>query len=74
MPELTTQKITTHTLTLTDDELIALREAGAMAIKHDNESKHVKAWRSFAHLGKPTRGAGGPFGETPPTRMAGRGA
>ncbi|MEW1719788.1 hypothetical protein [Streptomyces sp. NPDC093109] len=56
MPELTTEQVTTHTLTLTDDELASLREAATTALSDSSASVHTRHWQAFARLGiGPTR-------------------
>ncbi|MEV7867469.1 hypothetical protein AB0P17_15510 [Streptomyces sp. NPDC088124] len=58
MPTLTTEQVTTHTITLTEDELRALREAAGIALKAKPDSEHVDQWAAFVRLGKPaTRSA-----------------
>lgn len=57
MPELTTEQVTTHTLTLTDTELHAVRQAALCAIEHHPDYEHADIWRALGKLGKPaTRG------------------
>lgn len=56
MPELKTEKVTTHTLVLTDTELHAVRQAALCAIEHHPDYEHADIWREFGKLGKVTRG------------------
>ncbi|WP_112490897.1 hypothetical protein [Streptomyces bacillaris] len=59
MAELTTEKLTRHTLHLTPHELQALRKAAKAALDaHDDAPEADKAtWQTFIDLGKPnTRG------------------
>lgn len=71
MPKITTERITLHTLQLTDTELAALRNAARIALDDDSRAAFDKthghpdwhgspdpaAWRAFARLGLPsTRG------------------
>ncbi|MGW1182975.1 hypothetical protein ACWD7Y_05255 [Streptomyces drozdowiczii] len=53
MAELTTEKVTTHTLTLTDEELASLRLAASTALNGSVPSPHDCHWREFARLGMP---------------------
>lgn len=58
MPELRTQHVTTHTVTLTDLELESLREAVRMALDATDTCVHTNAWQALSRLGKgPLRAA-----------------
>lgn len=74
MPKITTERLTLHTLQLTDAELAALRNAARIALDDDARAVFDKthghpdwhgspdptAWRAFARLGLPvTRNEGG---------------
>lgn len=52
MPELNTERITKHTLVLTEDELASLREAARLALIDSVPSIHTKTWQQFVVLGK----------------------
>lgn len=59
MAELTTEKVTRHTLHLTPEELRALRRAtkAALGAFLDAPEAEKTAWQAFIDLGKPpTRG------------------
>lgn len=60
MPRLTTQQVTSHTLTLTltDAELTQWRDAARCAIDlGGDKDEHAATWRTIARLGLgPTRG------------------
>lgn len=58
MPKLTTEKATTHTLTLTDAELAEWREAALCALDlGGDKDEHAETWRTISRLGLPaTRG------------------
>ncbi|QFZ75088.1 hypothetical protein GFH48_19060 [Streptomyces fagopyri] len=59
MPKLSTEQITTHTLTLTDAELAEWREAARCALDlGGDKDEHADTWRSISRLGLPaTRGS-----------------
>lgn len=59
MPKLTTEKVTTHTLTLTDAELAEWREAARCALDlGGDKDEHAATWRAISRLGLPaTRGS-----------------
>ncbi|WTW96589.1 hypothetical protein OG216_25910 [Streptomycetaceae bacterium NBC_01309] len=54
MADITTEQITRHTVTLTDPELLALREAAALAMAHAPDHEHHDAWKALRRLGAPT--------------------
>lgn len=59
MPELITEKVTTHTITLTEAELEEWREAArcALDLGGDNDD-HTDTWRTISRLGlSATRGS-----------------
>ena len=52
MPELKTEQVTTHTLTLTDAELTEWREAARCAIDLGGaQDEHAATWRTISRLG-----------------------
>ncbi|MFJ9573581.1 hypothetical protein [Streptomyces bacillaris] len=53
MPELSTARITKHTLVLNDGGLAALREAAQVALSGSRASVHTKHWQAFTRLGLP---------------------
>ncbi|MGW3651886.1 hypothetical protein [Streptomyces sp. NPDC000878] len=55
MAKLTTEQMTTHTLTLTEAELAEWREAArcALDLGGDND-EHTATWRTISRLGLPT--------------------
>lgn len=53
MPELATEQVTKHTLTLTDDELTAVRRAAAIALDQFSDMECADTWRALSQLGKP---------------------
>ncbi|MEV3995800.1 hypothetical protein AB0K62_08920 [Streptomyces halstedii] len=53
MPELNTDRVTKHTLVLTDQELASLREAARIALSDSRASEHTKPWQAFVRLGLP---------------------
>jgi hypothetical protein len=57
MPKLTTEQVTTHTLTLTEAELAEWREAARCALDlGGDKDEHTAIWRTIARLGlSPTR-------------------
>ena len=57
MAELKTEKVTAHTLTLTDAELNEWREAARCALDlGGDKDEHAATWRTIARLGlSPTR-------------------
>lgn len=58
MPDLKTDQVITHTLTLTDGELEALRQAARLALHGGNEvltPQHKSAWEAFQDLGLPAK-------------------
>ncbi|MGW1938966.1 hypothetical protein [Streptomyces goshikiensis] len=62
MPELSTQHVTTHTVTLTAMELESLREAARIALSYADTCVHTSAWQALSKLGKgPTRGGADGF-------------
>lgn len=58
MPELKTEQVTTHTITLTDTELTEWREAARCALDlGSDKDEHASTWRTISRLGLgPTRG------------------
>jgi hypothetical protein len=62
MPTLSTEQVTTHTLTLTEAELAEWREAALCALDlGGDKDDHMGTWRTIARLGlPPTRGDDGP--------------
>ena len=59
MPKLTTEQVTTHTITLTDAELAEWREAAACALDlGGDKDEHAATWRTISRLGlSATRGS-----------------
>ncbi|MFE5662443.1 hypothetical protein ACFQ7W_00735 [Streptomyces niveus] len=53
MATLKTEQTTTHTVTLTEDELRALREAASVALSSGSVSEHTERWRTLRTLGAP---------------------
>jgi hypothetical protein len=53
VPQLTSKQTTTHTLTLSDDELASLREAARIALADSRASVHTTHWQAIARLGMP---------------------
>lgn len=53
MPQIETQHVTTHTITLTSHELESLREAARIALSNTEANPFVKDWQAFAKLGAP---------------------
>ena len=53
MPEISTQHVTTHTVTLTGLELESLREAARIALDHEPHTIHRTAWTALSKLGAP---------------------
>jgi hypothetical protein len=52
MPELKTEQVTTHTLTLTDAELAEWREAARCALDlGGDKDDHTAIWRTISRLG-----------------------
>lgn len=64
MPELSSKQATTHTLTLTEAELEALRRAAAQALGADGGSPHADIWRAFTRLGRPNTRSGASLTDT----------
>lgn len=58
MPELKTEQVTTHTITLTDTELAEWREAARCALDlGGDKDEHTDVWRTISRLGlSSTRG------------------
>ncbi|MFD5057419.1 hypothetical protein [Streptomyces sp. NPDC058394] len=56
MPELNTEHVTRHTVTLTDTELESLREAARIALSAIGETcVFTDDWKALRSLGKATR-------------------
>ncbi|MFC9429267.1 hypothetical protein [Streptomyces sp. NPDC056987] len=53
MAHISTEHITQHTLTLTPDELQALRRAAKAALDTKPDSKDAETWHAFTNLEKP---------------------
>ncbi|MFE7099763.1 hypothetical protein [Streptomyces erythrochromogenes] len=53
MPELSTQHVTTYTVTLTAFELESLREAARVALANTDSCVHTADWQALRLLGKP---------------------
>ncbi|MCH5677840.1 hypothetical protein [Streptomyces gilvus] len=51
MPKLTTEQVTTHTITLTEAELAEWREAAQCALDLGRGDEHAPTWRTIARLG-----------------------
>lgn len=52
MPKLTTEQVTTYTITLTETELAEWREAARCALDLGGEKDdHTATWRTIARLG-----------------------
>lgn len=58
MPQLNTEQVTTHTITLTDAELAEWREAARCALDlGGDKDEHAAVWRTISRLGmSATRG------------------
>lgn len=54
MPKITTERVTTHTLTLTDAELAEWREAARCALDlGGDKDEHTETWTTISRLGMP---------------------
>jgi hypothetical protein len=59
VPQLSTEQVTTHTITLTDAELAEWREAARCALDlGGDKDEHTATWRTISRLGlSATRGS-----------------